>query len=105
MGYLDNDNTYGYGPENYVVYSGLDSAKDAVLGEYSAKVFFGYAEKDTKWTLTARVDNNVVWVKEGEMESTYNEGESNSFDDDFDPSKFESEVFTIVLDSYANLEC
>lgn len=128
VGYLDDDNTEGFGPETYVVYGGLG---DAVLGEYQTQVLLFRASVDTAWTLTARSEGDVLWVEEGMFTGTSSSDYTTSPDDDddndtsrrlFSFSSFtsfsnssysddntsprpRSDVFTVVLDSYTDFDC
>lgn len=72
VGLLDFDDITGTGPETYVVYSGQSG--DAMLGDYTAFVRPSSTMvrdnertlgSDTVWTLTARVNGEVLWIKEG----------------------------------------
>ena len=38
LGNLDNDDTSGFGPENYMLFGGLDHGASPVLGDYVARV-------------------------------------------------------------------
>lgn len=64
VGFLDNDNTQGFGPENYILYRGLDPTTTNVLGDYQVfvKLFSGFTET---WRLTARISGVVVLEEEG----------------------------------------
>ncbi|CAN0308354.1 unnamed protein product, partial [Ectocarpus sp. 6 AP-2014] len=75
VGTLDNDDVDGYGPENYVLYSGLDTGVSSVLGDYVAYVnLFSYVNLSSgsgvSWRLTARVSGDVVWIEEGDLASS-----------------------------------
>lgn len=113
VGYLDNDNTDGFGPENYVVYNGL--SEEAALGEYSIQVRLASSFIDTTWTLTASINDDIVWVEEGDFAASTSSSRTTdddlrrrrltssfTFDDDINIS---SEVFTVTLDSYTSGEC
>lgn len=112
VGYLDNDNTDGFGPENYIVYNGL--SEDAALGEYTIQVRLASSFIETAWTLTASINDDIVWVEEGgfaastsslsttDDDSRRRRLSSFTFDDDINTA---SEVFTVTLDSYASGEC
>ncbi|CAM9794094.1 unnamed protein product [Ectocarpus sp. 12 AP-2014] len=71
VGFLDNDDTFGFGPENYIIDSGLDPAASQVLGEYETyvKLYSGDAATET-WRLTARVSGEVAWIEEGDFISS-----------------------------------
>lgn len=69
VGTLDNDDVSGFGPENYVVSSGLDTEDSPVLGDYVAYVNL-YSGSDVSWRLTARVSGDVVWIEEGDLASS-----------------------------------
>lgn len=71
MGFLDNDDRYGSGPENYIINSGLDPIATQVTGEYQtfAKLHRGNQETET-WRLTARVSGGVAWTEEGDFTSS-----------------------------------
>ncbi len=85
VGTLDNDDMAGYGPENYVLSSGLDTGVSPVLGDYIASVNL-YSNwnwnlssgsgvnlssgSGVSWRLTARVSGDVVWVEEGDLASS-----------------------------------
>lgn len=95
VGYLDNDNTSGFGPENYIVYSGLNLAEDAVLGDYVARASLFYTQTDTAWTLTASVNGVVEWVEEGIFEAlSANFGGEET-----------SDPYTVTVDSYGPVPC
>ncbi|CAN0534039.1 unnamed protein product, partial [Scytosiphon promiscuus] len=66
VGFLDNDDTSGFGPENYIIDSGLDPDASQVLGEYQTYVVLYSGDEATEtWRLTARVSGEVVWIEEG----------------------------------------
>ncbi|CAM9558793.1 unnamed protein product, partial [Ectocarpus sp. 13 AM-2016] len=71
VGFLDNDDTGGFGPENYILDSRLDPGISQVMGEYQTYVelFRGDAATET-WRLTARVSGEVVWTEEGDFTSS-----------------------------------
>lgn len=71
VGFLDTDDTSGFGPENYIIDSGLDPTTSEVLGEYGVYVqlFSGSADTET-WRLTARVSGEVAWIEEGDFASS-----------------------------------
>lgn len=111
VGYLDADITRGFGPENYVVYNGLSEAD--TLGEYTAQVRFYGSYVATNWTLIASINDDIVWVEEGEfaaLSSSCTTSDdfrrrrlsSSTFDDD---STIASEAFTVTLDSYTSGDC
>ncbi|CAN0246475.1 unnamed protein product [Pylaiella littoralis] len=74
VGFLDNDDMSGFGPENYIIDSGLDPVASQVLGEYEAsvKLYSGDVDAATEtWRLTARVSGEVAWMEEGDFISSY----------------------------------
>lgn len=98
VGYLDNDNAEGFGPENYIVYSGLDVAEDAVLGEYAVQVYRPFVSTDTNWTLTTRVNGEVVWIETGR----FGDGIS---DDSSSPYDYRTDLFYFSLTEYDAGDC
>ncbi|CAM9855150.1 unnamed protein product, partial [Scytosiphon promiscuus] len=71
VGFLDNDDTSGFGPENYIIDSGLDPDASQVLGEYQTYVVLYSGDEATEtWRLTARVSGEVVWIEEGDFTSS-----------------------------------
>lgn len=97
------------------MYGGLG---DAVLGEYKAAVIAYDTSDDTAWTLTARSEGEVLWVEQGEFAaSTSSTDDDNSsrrlfsFASDSvpfsstDSSSRRSDTFTVVLDSYTDVQC
>ncbi|CAN0388087.1 unnamed protein product [Pylaiella littoralis] len=71
VGFLDNDDRSGFGPENYIIDSGLDPATDQVLGEYQAYVDLYRGDQATEtWRLTSRVAGEVSWTEEGNFTSS-----------------------------------
>lgn len=59
VGFLDFDNTAGFGPENYVLNADLTPDSE-VYGEYRVLVVgFNTNEKTIPFTLTALVDGEV----------------------------------------------
>lgn len=86
VGFLQNIDGDGFGPENYIVYSGLDPDTSQVLGEYQAQVvarIFSIASPPV-WRLTVRVSGQVAWVHESDV--TFN-GETFAVPlTDYDPS-------------------
>lgn len=86
VGTLDNDDTSGFGPENYVVSSGLDTGVSPVLGDYVAHVEL-FRGSDVSWRLTARVLGDVVWIEEGDFAPPFN--------------IYRSADFTVSLTEYA----
>lgn len=85
VGFLDNDNTSGFGPENYIIYSGLDPDASQVLGEYGAFVNLFSGSTET-WRLTARVSGEVVWMEEGDFTSSSTSDTFTVSLADYDPS-------------------
>lgn len=98
------------------MYGGLG---DAVLGEYTAFVI-GYSTPiDTTWTLTARSEGEVLWVEQGMFAATSyfttddDITSSRLFSFSSDSSSFssyqssfpQSELFTVMLDSYTDVQC
>ncbi|CAM9596146.1 unnamed protein product, partial [Hapterophycus canaliculatus] len=68
VGFLDNDDRSGFGPENYIIDSGLDPGTSQVLGEYQASVRLFSGDRATEtWRLTARVSGEVAWAEEGDF--------------------------------------
>eukprot|EP00903_Cladosiphon_okamuranus_P014055 g13064.t1 len=71
VGFLDNDDSYGFGPENYIIDGGLNPETSQVLGEYTAyAVLFSGDEATETWRLTARVSGEVAWIEEGDFTSS-----------------------------------
>lgn len=71
VGFLDNDDTFGFGPENYIIDSGLDPVASQVLGEYQTWVDLFRGDQATEtWRLTARVSGQVAWTEEGDFTSS-----------------------------------
>lgn len=95
VGFIDIDNRTGLGPENFMVYSGLNIEDDAVLGDYIARVSLFFTEMDTTWTLTARIHDEVIWVEEGSFEAL-----SANFG-----GEAVSDPYTVTVDSYGPEEC
>lgn len=101
---MTGDNTNGFGPETFYVYNGLSVGDDDVLGEYTANVFFGFAQTDTRWTLTARVDGEVVWTEGGKILGSYSSDRRLSTSSST-TTRSRSELFTVSLDSYESVNC
>lgn len=66
VGYLDRDDTSGFGPETYFVRSGLSVGEDDVIGEYVAYVDLWNGNPPLSWRLTASLHGKLFWVEEGE---------------------------------------
>lgn len=94
MGFLDNDNTSGFGPETYMVYNGLNIEDDTVLGDYIARVSRFSSETDTAWTLTTRIHGEIVWVEEEVFESLSTGTEKKC-----------PRLTLVTVDSYVGEEC
>ena len=58
----------GFGPETYTLPRN-SSAGDALLGDYTAYVRPYNTSFETDWTLTATVNDEVVWIEEGTFEA------------------------------------
>eukprot|EP00752_Nemacystus_decipiens_P012284 g10890.t1 len=71
VGFLDNDDTVGFGPENYIINGGLDPDASQVLGTYQTYVNLYSGDMATEtWRLTARVSGEVAWIEEGDFTSS-----------------------------------
>ena len=66
VGFLEDDDTGGFGPETYIILSDLDPDSSSVLGQYQAqaRLYEGFTES---WNLTARIFGEVVWVEQGDF--------------------------------------
>lgn len=93
VGFLDNDDLEGFGPENYVIYSGLDTATSPVLGVYEVFVSL-YVGSSEWWRLTARASGEVVWVEEGSYADV--RGTSSSYG----TYEYASDTFTYTVAEY-----
>lgn len=113
VGYLDNDDTEGFGPENYIMFNGL--SEDAAIGEYIVQVRLSSSYVETTWTLTARINDDIVWVEEGDFApdsfpaSTRDDSSRrrrlSTTSSTIDNPRIASEVFTVTLGSYTSVDC
>lgn len=90
------------------MHNGLSVEDDDVLGEYTARVFFGYAQTDTRWTLTARINGEVKWVEEGDFGGSYSADylpQSRRLDTTTSSTPSQSDAFTVTLGPYDSVDC
>lgn len=96
------------------MFNGL--SEDAVLGEYVIQVRLSSSYVKTTWTLTARINDDIIWVEQGDFEPDSSSPAPISDDSSrrrrlsttsstVDDPRLGSEVFTVVLDSYTSVEC
>lgn len=97
VGYLISNYDVEFGPDVYVLSSGLNVDEHAVLGDYVAQADLYYAHNgDAAWTMTARINDEIQWVEEGVFEGmSYNYGGGGG----------SSDLFTVTLASYEPVAC
>lgn len=100
VGYRDYEYTGKIRRESYIVYGGLDVENDHVIGDYEMFVALQYAWVETAWTLTARIGDEVLWVKQGTFQaSTYPYRYNVSYDTAV------SDTYTAAVNEYTAGDC
>lgn len=93
-GFYSLDRVGGGASPDIVVYNGLTTGVDALLGSYGVRAVYTESRTGVAWTLTAFINGEIVWVEEGVFEAL-----------SYWLAVSESDLFTVTLDSADLLSC